>query len=128
MDIAMSIELTAPPGGANDIVIGGMFRLHGSITAWGILGVGCEATLTLRYIVNDGLLKAKGRVVGWVQVLAWQKEWIVEAEDEFVLDENPPNQAPRRLARAAAGPGVDPGSFGDVYSSPQWAKYCGAFA
>jgi hypothetical protein len=129
IELAAFIEYDRDLGADGEIIIGGLFRIHGSITVWAVAEVGVEALLELRYLVNTKLLRAKGSVVGWITVLGAHKEWELEVTEDFDLTSGggTGRMATPGLDAATSG-GHAAGSFGAAYDERAWADYCRAFA
>lgn len=129
VEIGAFIEYDRDQGTDGEITIGGYFRVYGSITVWAVAEVGAEALLELTYLVNAKILRAKGTVTGWVNVLGAQKEWVLEVTEDIDVDNGGGSGA--ALGRGStSGGGSSTGltGFADLYDEPAWTTYCGAFA
>lgn len=94
--------------------LGGFVRIHGALQVLGIVTLGIDVMLMLRYV--GSVAYGRAEVTLYVQVLMFSKSVTLSVERSFDTG-LPSKQAPSRQQR-----------FADALDLPQWRAYCEAFA
>ncbi len=127
------LELTKNEEGGTDVLLTGYLRCWGELDILGLISISAEFYLAFTYDSARNSCRGQAKLTVKIEILFFEKTFTLSVEREFrnqggggflLADGRTLADAQGRALEAPAG-GI---AFADLYTAPDWAAYCGAFA
>lgn len=127
------LELTKNDQGGTDVLLTGYLRCWGELDILGLISISAEFYLAFTYDSARNSCRGQAKLTVKIEILFFEKTFTLSVEREFrnqggggflLAGGRSPTDAQGRALEAPAG-GI---AFADLYTAPDWAAYCGAFA